>query len=414
MTYRELLQLYREGKLEKDKSAQVEQDIEKQEAISEYLCDKDEIPGLEALKDTDGLWQEKENSEETDEEEQRFVKMIQKTIRRTFLKMGAVIGSSVLVIVLCILFLLPQVVSAFYYNPNEVAGKSDENDNITTTRMDLDFSVYSELFLPGCYRNSVNAVSEGYGVYNISIPQTVSYDGRNITVNGKLKRGKLTLYNTDVFKMPYGNTFKMPEEVEEYARQLYYSNGKKEFWGPAGSAAEAYAAIDELDDSSYYIAYASLDKLTDYEDFYQWAEKNEIDANLWCAVYTAGEDGYMCESSEGVGMLINPSGSCLDWNREKYPYLCQLDNQTITDSWGMTEDTQKMETHFISLLSYLKDHEDIVKILDGKELPYDAMIESVKRDGLRIYGFSITCKKDTLLKLKEQPEISYLYAVPVN
>lgn len=40
------------------------------------------------------------------EEEQRFVKMIQKTIRRTFLKMGAVIGAGVLAIVLCVIFVL--------------------------------------------------------------------------------------------------------------------------------------------------------------------------------------------------------------------------------------------------------------------------------------------------------------------
>ena len=56
------------------------------------------------------------------EEEQRFVKMIQKTIRRTFLKMGAIVGAGVLAIVLCVIFVLPQVVSAFYYNPNEVVG----------------------------------------------------------------------------------------------------------------------------------------------------------------------------------------------------------------------------------------------------------------------------------------------------
>lgn len=31
----------------------------------------------------------------------------------------------------------------FYYNPNEVVGKYEE---MTTTRMDLDLSVYSELF----------------------------------------------------------------------------------------------------------------------------------------------------------------------------------------------------------------------------------------------------------------------------
>ena len=101
MTYRELLKLYQEGKLDKAQTDEVEHAIEKQEAISEYLYEKEEIPGLEVLQG-----QEKEevfvqgNGAES-EEEQRFVKMIQKTIRRTFLKMGAIVGTGVLAVVLC-------------------------------------------------------------------------------------------------------------------------------------------------------------------------------------------------------------------------------------------------------------------------------------------------------------------------
>ena len=74
-----------------------------------------------------------------------------------------------------------------------------------------------------------------------------------------------------------------------------------------------------------------------------------------------------------------------------------------------------METHFISLLSYLRDHPEIVKILNGyQEITYDMMIESVKQDGLRIYGFSIVYQKEKLLQLRDEEEISYLYAVPLD
>ena len=50
MTYRELLKLYQEGKLDKAQTDEVEHAIEKQEAISEYLYEKEEIPGLEYFK----------------------------------------------------------------------------------------------------------------------------------------------------------------------------------------------------------------------------------------------------------------------------------------------------------------------------------------------------------------------------
>ena len=141
MTYRELLKLYQEGKLDEAQKQEVEQSVEKQEAISEYLYEKEEIPGLDALHE-DAMTQENNAGAE---EEQHFVKMIQKTIRRTFLKMGAVIGVGILAIVLCVIFVLPQVISAFYYNPNQVMGRNEEAGTITTDRMSLDLAVYSEI-----------------------------------------------------------------------------------------------------------------------------------------------------------------------------------------------------------------------------------------------------------------------------
>ena len=72
MTYRELLKLYQEGKLDKAQTDEVEHAIEKQEAISEYLYEKEEIPGLEVLQG-----QEKEevfvqgNGAESEEEQRR-------------------------------------------------------------------------------------------------------------------------------------------------------------------------------------------------------------------------------------------------------------------------------------------------------------------------------------------------------
>ena len=94
--------------------------------------------------------------------------------------MGMIVGVAVLVIVLCAVFILPKAVSDFYYNPNEVVGKYEE---MTTTRMDLDLSVYSELFLPGNHRSQV---SRGYGEYDIIIPQTFSWTGKFTSVSGRL------------------------------------------------------------------------------------------------------------------------------------------------------------------------------------------------------------------------------------
>lgn len=88
-------------------------------------------------------WLSGQKNNQKDEINRQFIKEIRWSIRKTFIKMGIIVGVAVLVIVLCAVFILPKAVSDFYYNPNEVVGKYEE---MTTTRMDLDLSVYSELF----------------------------------------------------------------------------------------------------------------------------------------------------------------------------------------------------------------------------------------------------------------------------
>ena len=46
MTYRELIQLYKTGKLNKEDKEKVAADIERQEAIGEYLFDESRIPDM--------------------------------------------------------------------------------------------------------------------------------------------------------------------------------------------------------------------------------------------------------------------------------------------------------------------------------------------------------------------------------
>ena len=49
MTYRELLKLYKQGKLEDSAKKQVEAEIEKQDAISEFLYEEGTIPDFSDL-----------------------------------------------------------------------------------------------------------------------------------------------------------------------------------------------------------------------------------------------------------------------------------------------------------------------------------------------------------------------------
>ena len=165
MTYRELLRLYKQGKLEDSAKKQIEAEIEKQDAISEFLYEEGEIPDFSDLENEQGCFNglndetqktERQNSKNNNsiEEQQRnqpekqeeafneqFMKEIRHSIRKAFIKMGTIVGAVVLIFVLCAVFILPKAVSKFYYDPNEAAGAYE---GMTTTRMSLDLSVYSE------------------------------------------------------------------------------------------------------------------------------------------------------------------------------------------------------------------------------------------------------------------------------
>ena len=54
MTYRELLRLYKQGKLEDSAKKQIEAEIEKQDAISEFLYEEGEIPDFSDLENEQG------------------------------------------------------------------------------------------------------------------------------------------------------------------------------------------------------------------------------------------------------------------------------------------------------------------------------------------------------------------------
>ena len=82
MTYRELITLYKTGKLDEEQKKQIEADIERQEAIGEYLFETEEIPELEDL-DVAGVGQNV-----NDAMDEKFIKMIRNSIRKAFLKMG--------------------------------------------------------------------------------------------------------------------------------------------------------------------------------------------------------------------------------------------------------------------------------------------------------------------------------------
>ena len=103
MTYKELLALYKEGRLKEDERIQVEADIEKHEAIGDYLMEQMDDYDFDSLNNI--------NEEEKDEtvEADSFAKNVNSYIRKAFIKMGLIVGAVLLAATLFVIFMLPGI-----------------------------------------------------------------------------------------------------------------------------------------------------------------------------------------------------------------------------------------------------------------------------------------------------------------
>ncbi|CVI68493.1 hypothetical protein NDGK_01227 [Clostridiales bacterium CHKCI001] len=408
MTYQEKLKIYQSGGLSEEERKEVEYEIEKYEAISNYLYEQESVPSLdELLLNPEGS---DEKEETLEKKEINFAELVNHSIHRAFRRLGIIIVTVSLAIVLFIQFALPHIVSMFYYDPSAKNGTYGN-------QMSLDMAVYSELFLPCMRRDTVVVEDNGYGNYDISINQTATYTGQFINVSGEIKRGKLKLFDTNILKEPTENAFawyQVDGDKTKTLEELLQPTGNEHInMCAAGEPEEALKIIQELDDREKYIGYVSLNQLMDYESFMKYMENYDNLGSLWCAVQTEEwTDEHMFRAS-------NIGFSCdLDWSTQLsydemiYPELILWQSEENM-KWDKIEENireeQYMTTHFTSLLNYLSDQKEFCSMMGKEPQALKEIVKYVSNYGLEVYGFAAIMSKQLMLELSEQPEIYEIY-----
>lgn len=400
MTYRKLLKLYKAGKLSEDEAETISRDIERQEAIGEYLCETAETFDI-------ALPEELPAEEAAD-----FAKLISRSIRRAFVKLGLVVLVLALVMILFIQFALPKIVACFYYNPAEiVAGKGTDME---ISRMSRDLAVYSELALPGQFRDTVYVSDLGYGNYEISIPQTVSFtNGRFSSVSGKMEKGKLTLYDTNTLKAPYENIFYWYYvQVNDPGSTLTDKplssllTEENSYWHNESSQ----AAVSRMSDSFRTMAFITLKKQMKYEDFIAWTKQQGLDSEIWCVPVNLAD-----RFSENLGFRYRPGSSTnVAKDTESYPnlFLWRTD-MPEPDYDAMQKNMNKesfMKEHYVSMLRYMADQDQFLNTssefsLSINQHPYDEIADYIEEHGLVIIGFAAAMTKETAQKLLQNDNV---------
>lgn len=411
MKYRELLELYKQGKLEEEKAQQLAADIERHEAISEYLFDE-EVPEVEALlQDGKNAISESsvrirrvngDDTENYNTTDLKFARMIHRSIRRAFVKLGVTVIAIVAAGLLFVQFALPEIVDSMYYQPDKVV----EGD-FPTKQFDLDISVYTEMFVPNQHRMSTMVESDRFGKYDIIVNQSYSINRNFVDVVGKIDKGEITFYNHNVLLPPTGNAFAwraggldpdqaLSEQIPAGSNRVYCASGEPEY---------AKTLIEDLDEKTYYNAFVTLDRIMDYEEFIDFISNTEHKGiGVWCAPVVS-EDSY---NWSNVGFFYDPpSLSSNNWNNEKYPELT-LWYPEKEDRLDMTQEENAL-THFTSMLSYLNDQEQFSKMMHLESMDFDGMKTYVEENGLKVYGYLTFADKETMLGLMEEEEVYTIY-----
>lgn len=422
MTYRQILDKYKKNALPEEKQKEVAADIEKYEAISDYLYEESEIPDI-----NEAFSEPNENTcgcngsgcdpgpagsiTDSAQRAEDFTAVVNRSIRKAFLKLGITVFAAAALLILFVQFILPGIVDNFYYDPTEIV--SQPTDSFIENRMSRDIGTYTELVMPETHRTDVTAESLGYGKYYISIHQNLSYTDFFSTATGDVTRGKLRLFNEDILRKPTGNAFGWSQIYVDFKNDEYQTKSLTELYritdermkndveegeimhGAAGSPEQSLETIKGLRDDMPYYAYVTFERMLDFsqvEKIIDPADKDDfMITEPWLAVDTYPRSNAPDESSYG--------------NITTLPKIGFI----VQDQDNVSENEELQQKHFTDMLDYMAEQTDFLKMFDEDPQTFADASQLIKKNGLHIYGMGCTVSKSTMLKLMEFDNVREIY-----
>lgn len=391
MTYRELLEQYKMNKLSEAQIKEIERDIEKYEAISEYLLEVEEQDDFYIRDEEKHNTFDNKDTQRADE----FTKLVNRKIRKAFLKLGAVVTIVTVIAVLGIVFVLPNVVDRFYYDP----GKEVTENHI---QLEVDMLVYTDLNHPLQRRESAWVDEDGYGVYDIRIAS-----GGLMDVVGEIERNQLKIYNENVIMKPTYEPFVwyIAENGSDSTKLTEVATGES-FLVSEGFYNAKKQALQHLNEGETYIGYVTLNQMMPYEEFRDYIRSIELyHDKVWCAVKTN-------EWENGSFMPNNLGFQCMDYGEFEW------DNAYISlqdDDWAFSEEyheyveqigtEESAKRHFANMLNYMAEQDVFLEMVGEEPEEYRNAAKYVEENGVKIYGFATLFDKETAMRFSELEEI---------
>ncbi|WP_312699571.1 anti sigma factor C-terminal domain-containing protein [Sedimentibacter sp.] len=385
MKYKELLERYKNGLASEEEKLIIEQDIEKYEAIEEYLSEiiDDEFTDLTELSEL-----EKSRNETT-----KLKKSVNKRLNRVVLTSVALMLSLLLIV----FFIISPLVDSLYYNPAKLTyGKS-------TTDIEFDMSAVTELNMPGYDVSAVHVEKQGFGMYEIEYNYINTFSDEYYKVNSKIKRGEIYAthkerYDTNLMFyhiLLKNESLQTMDEVMDDWKEDVVNHIKK--LNPVSYVSAGISFKDDL----------TMEELDNLESKYPKVQF------VWAGVRTAlpGED-----VMDMIGIqLLGSNGVHLDDDIEKkyraFSIMKWLVNPVGSGNSDKTLKAQAYEIHYKSLLQYAIDRKEAVNLIESipwKAEFYQEAFNYAEKNGVKTYGVLVYAEAEDLIEMIENEQIKFV------
>lgn len=380
MIFKDLLDKYNNGIASEEEIKIIEEELDKYEAIEEYLSESYNI-GLE-----------KDSLNVTTNNETTTVKRsVNKKLRNVILASVSI----VFLILFAIYFIISPFVSSFYYNPSQKTvgvGKYKYKQDLY-----YDLKVMTELNLPGYVISNASSEKLGFGKYSIYYERENLFNRDRKDINAKIEK------NMKTFNLQYPYVLDFPMFMD--IRKPDSSNDTIEFTNK-----EVINYIKQLNPVTYISAYVLFNEDLSSVEFNELGRNHMKVSFKWLGVRTESVGKSVDYLSGFNPNLGDGYVSGIGADKNIYPYLQLGDyfaDRNISPS-GSKKVGEAYTKHFISLLKYVNDRNYAVLALENNRLQmdyYKNALNYVEKNGINIYGALVYGEAKDLLEFISSQKI---------
>ncbi len=364
MGFKELLTRYKSGEATAEEIKAVEEELEKNELINEYLAEH--------------ILEGPPQFPTADAEAKRVKHAVNR--RLVFIILSSVLLVAALAL-LAVFVGLPMYDRAFY-DPNE-----GYQNRFGTTQFLADVSAYTELHFPGMITGSAKAEPLGMGEYDITIHQWSTFGGNDVFYRDRIVRGKAQNALYEFYHFPAINVF-------------YDIGGASE-----KQDAESYSYyVDELKrlpETAWVSAYISFAQDIDMRQLAALKQRYVGIGFRWVAVRVTDDRFF------GTQIGFEPTGSGIVIEdlvpKDKYPAFELAECERGPNGYS----PETLEAHFKTLVQYLADRDGFVRAMGevNNIRPggyYREVLDYVNQKGVKSYGMLVNGHVGDILQLLDE------------